>query len=524
MVAAKGVAEVVVREARRETDAHRLHAASFAAAGGRGYTRRVQGPWHVRLEEPSLRAALEPALDALAQGERPPGAVPVKRSRAREVLRLELPTGVTVYLKRDRVGGARLRRPAARREYANLLAVRRAGFAAVEPLALAERRGPRGRERWLVTRALADAEPLTRRLRGSDPSLAPKLLAEAAALARRLHDAGVWHRDLHPGNLLVRDDGLHLVDLQKLRTLPFPLPLRLRARDLAGLVGDGRPERRATPRAIAEAYCQAAPSGPDVDRLTRLLERAVARAERTRLRSRGRRCITRSTGFRCEWRGAERVFHRSDVPCQAALAAVEPGLDTPTRLAEFVGGPPPGPARDPFGRGQGAPEAAAPARAPALVLPFGRGLGLREPLWLAHPGLRAWRLAHALLLRGVDTPAPLALVETRRFGFVSRSWLLTRCVDDAPPLEVALAGAPERAQQAGRALARFHARGVEAAPLGLRFRLEAGGLVASHPQRARLHDVLVGARAERDLAAVAGPLGPGEREALLEAYRTASQR
>jgi hypothetical protein len=40
--------------------------------------------------------------------------------------------------------------------------------------------------------------------------------------------------------------------------------------------------------------------------------------------------------------------------------------------------------------------------------------------------MRAWRGAHALLLRDFDTPAPLALVEERPAGRVLRSWYLTR--------------------------------------------------------------------------------------------------
>jgi hypothetical protein len=504
--------------------------ASFAATGGRGYTHGVQGRWRIRLGEPSLAAALEPTLEVLARGERPPGAVPVKRTRAREVFRLELANGEAVYGKMDRIerdgfAGLRWRRPPARREYANLMALRTAGFPAVEPLALAECHGPRGRELWLFTRAVEGAHPLGKRLREGGTGIAAERLAEAAALARRLHEARFWHRDLHPGNLLVRDDGLHLVDLQKLRALPFPLPLRLRARDLVGLVGDGRPERRALPHEIADAYCGALPDGPDPKPFGVILDRAVARAERERLRSRGRRCVTPSTGFRCERRETERVYHRSDVPFQAALAAVaEAETSDDVRLDEFVGGPPAGAAPDPFGRGQGAPEEAAPARAPARMRRFGGGLGVRTPLRLAHPGLRAWRLAHALLLRGVDTPAPLALVEARRLGFVSHSWLLTRCVEDAPPLEVALAGAPDRAHRAGEALAGWHARGVEAAPLRLGYRVESGGLVASLPEQARLHDVLTGTRAAHDLAAVVDPLGPREREALVAGYREASER
>jgi Ser/Thr protein kinase RdoA (MazF antagonist) len=465
-----------------------------------------------------LAAALEVAFDAVAQGEIPPGGAPVKRSRAREVLYLELPTGEAVYLKRDRIAGSRWRRPGVEREHANLLGVRAAGFAAVEPLALAEHEGATGAGLWLVTRALRGALPLSERLREAEPSVAEALLREAASLARRLHDEGLWHRDLHPGNLLVRDDGLHLVDLQKLRKLPFSVPTALRVRDLVGLVSDGRPQRLPA-RIIAEAYANASPGGLDPDRLATRLAGAAARAVRSRLRSRGRRCVVASTGFRMERRGQTRVFRRSDVSLAAALeAAAQAGTAEALQLPEFIGGPEAGPAPDLFARGQGAAEAGAPAQAPAQVRRFGWGLGVRGPFGLAHPGMRAWRLAHALMLRGVETPAPLALVERRRLGFVSHSLLVTRCASEAPALPIVLAGEPERARAVGRELARWHARGVEVSPLGPRWRSEDGGLIASHPERARLHGALSEEMAERDLAAVSAPLGTPEAAALREGY------
>jgi hypothetical protein len=436
------------------------------------------------------------------------------------VLRIALPGGDAAYVKRDRAAHSVWRGPGAAREYANLLRLRAAGFAAVEPLALAERRAGGTDEALLVTRALPGAAPLADALRTAAPARARALLAEAAALARRLHEARLWHRDLHVRNLLLQGSALVLVDVQKLRALPFAPPLALRARDLVWLVSDGRLGDAAPARGIAEAYASARPGGPDPERFTRRLERAVARARRTRLRSRARRCVVASTGFRSERRGALNVLRRADVTASAALAAASGAGPSPeVRLAELVGGPPPGPAADPFGRGQGAPEPGAPARAPALARRFGRGLALREPLALAHPGMRAWRLAHALLLREVETPAPLALVETRRFGIVSHSVLLTRCADDALELAVALAGAPERARAAGAALARWHARGVEAAALGLRYATPTQRLIATRPEGARFHDPFARADAERDLAAIVVRLGPREREALLAGYR-----
>jgi hypothetical protein len=472
------------------------------------------GPWRVRLAEPALADALAPVLDALARGEAPDGAERVKKNRAREVFRVRL-AGGDAFVKWARRERPRWRRAAAAAEYANLARVRAAGIPAVEPLALAERGAGLRRETVLVTRAEPDAIALVEILPGASAPARRELLAEAAALARRLHESQLFHRDLHAGNLLRARGGLLLVDLQKLARLPFAPPAALRARDLVGLVNDGR---LGTTGEVATAYLAAAPGGPERERFVAALARASERAARVRLASRERRCVSPSTGFRIESRGRQRVFRRADVTTSAALEAARAA----GRFAAFHGGPPPGPAPELFGRGQGAAEADAPGDGPALARRFGRGLGLRA-LALAHPGLRAWRLAHALLLRGLDTPAPLALVETWRLGAVESSVLLTRCVDDAVELAKAVAGDTGAAHGLGAELARLHARGAELADADLRARGAGRTLVALAPEGARLHARLHADRAEHDLARIAAPLGAAEREALLAGYTEAAR-
>jgi hypothetical protein len=476
------------------------------------------GPWRVRLAQPALAEAVEPALASLARGEEPAGARLVKRSRARVVLRLSLADGSDAFVKWSRRERLRWQRSGAASEWRNLRRARTSGIPAVEPLALAERSAGLRREALLVTRAAPGARPVESALRDLDAPARQALLAQAAALARRLHEARLWHRDLHVGNLLRAGSELLLVDLQKLVALPFPLPDALRARDLVWLVSDGRLGTSASPREIATAYLAAAPGGPERERFVARLAHASVEAARARLVSRERRCIQASTGFRVESRGARRVFARADVTTSAALDAA---ARTGDRLPFFRGGPPPGPAPEPFERGQGAREPDAPADGPACLRRFGAGLGVRDPLALAHPGLRAWRLAHALLLRGLDTPAPLALVERWRFGAVARSVLITRCAEDAVELAKGLAGDAALTRALGAQLARLHAHGAELARAELRLR--AGALMALAPEGARVRRELSPARAERDLAGIARALAPAEREALLAGYREAAR-
>jgi hypothetical protein len=79
--------------------------------------------------------------------------------------------------------------------------------------------------------------------------------------------------------------------------------------------------------------------------------------------------------------------------------------------------------------------------------------------------MRAWRGAHALLLRGFDTPAPLALVEERRLGWVSRSFLVARWEDVRGLSELVASSLSPRARSGdvaalGRFLGLLHESGV----------------------------------------------------------------
>ena len=65
-----------------------------------------------------------------------------------------------------------------------------------------------------------DADNLTETLKNADPSAQELLVLELFDLLGRLHAAGLRHADLHTSNVLVQTDGLRLLDLGAVRTLP----------------------------------------------------------------------------------------------------------------------------------------------------------------------------------------------------------------------------------------------------------------------------------------------------------------
>jgi hypothetical protein len=103
--------------------------------------------------------------------------------------------------------------------------------ATAAPVALLLREGPTGLfEAWLATEEIEGARDLLTRL-AAMPTPARESLLNAMAEVRRAHEAGLDHRDLNLGNVLVRglDDGeAFLVDLDRARLRSRPLPFRAR--------------------------------------------------------------------------------------------------------------------------------------------------------------------------------------------------------------------------------------------------------------------------------------------------------
>ncbi|MGE3808810.1 MAG: lipopolysaccharide kinase InaA family protein, partial [Gemmataceae bacterium] len=142
------------------------------------------------------------------------------------------------YVKRNRVHDTRaylrqLDRPAkARIEFDHALLIAGRGIDTITPLAVGEARSANG-DSFLVTRGLRDTTPLGDFLEQQLPALGAerqprirqRLTHELARLLARMHEAGIRHDDLHPGNFLVRlddndDPSLFLIDLHAVKLGP----------------------------------------------------------------------------------------------------------------------------------------------------------------------------------------------------------------------------------------------------------------------------------------------------------------
>jgi tRNA A-37 threonylcarbamoyl transferase component Bud32 len=367
----------------------------------------------------------------------------VKQAAHRTILQVKLPEE-PIYIKHYPVHSLRavvrqrLRPAKARTEFELALALARRAVPTIQPVAIAETSGG---ESYFVTRALQDTQRLDvflDRLIALPPyshlrELRWKLAEGLACFFALLHDAGVEHRDLHAGNILIHPESLqlYLIDLHAVRLRP-PLDWPT-ARDNITQLSSwflGRSTRSDRLRfwqhyskSRRDRVLSAATHRKRALELEHATKETCARIWHTRLD----RCLTRSRHFYHVKQADRDAWAVTDVP----RALLESLLADPDR---------------PF---------ACPA---AHVLKQGRSSsvagfsvlidgGVRQVIWKRFnvtgpldplinclrrtPALRSWVNGHALLDRGLPTPRPLVLVQRRRHGLKRECYLMTEKFGDA---------------------------------------------------------------------------------------------
>lgn len=281
-------------------------------------------------------------------------------------------------------------------------------------------------------RSVAPDAPLARETpkdRGTpEPEEAPgrDLLERAGRLVRALHDHGVWHRDLHAGNILVRraDEALFLIDLH---TCVFQRRLWQwqRRGGLAKLLHSLRSGLApAALRSLVAAYgADALGDGADEASVFKRLLEGVERVQARRVRSRTRRCFLPSSRFGLVRGRGWRLHHLRTW--------------SPARLETLWRSEPPLGAWKVSPRGWVAPVQSAGVKVCVKHRRLSFLEGLRS-LLEGHRLRRAYAGGHALWVRGIATPQVIAFLERRAFGLVREAFLATELAADAISLPALL--------------------------------------------------------------------------------------
>jgi hypothetical protein len=364
----------------------------------------------------------------------------VKQGPHRAVYRICLP-GLTCYLKHNRLWNLRawlrqLFRPAKSRiEYDKARAIARRGVATIEPLAVGER--PLPGESYLVTRSLDDAPPLDRFLEQPlSPTLRQQLARDLGAFVADMHEAGVCHDDLHPGNLLVRchDDcpEFFLIDLHAVRlgrTLTWPA-----AR--ANLVLLNRwfqlRAHRSDRLRFWYAYIRRRPTLACLNHAegVRDLENHTWASNIAFWRQRDARCLGSNKYFR-RLRTARVSGHAIRDIDDKALATLLADPDVPFHR--------PGVRLLKDSRSSTVAELTIPheGRMRQVIYKRFRVTSWSDPLvsvFRRTAALRSWIFGHGLRERMLPTARPLAVFHRRRLGLIRESYLLTEKVPEAVDL------------------------------------------------------------------------------------------
>ncbi|MBN2490965.1 MAG: hypothetical protein JXQ29_08955 [Planctomycetes bacterium] len=379
---------------------------------------RVEAGGFVWRVNRALRGDLAAWMDDPAGGLEAAAPRVIKRNSVRTVYFLRM--GARDYYVKRYAGGGFLERLKARwgetkaaREWRVMRAGCEAGLPVPVPGATGERwEGGRLVASYLATVAIADARDLVPHLEAylrADRPARHAFLRRLGAAVRRLHEAGLFHRDLHSGNVLVQRgaDGapvLHFIDLHR-GSVRRRLGRRARRWNLAFLLhstsGVTDPDDRLE---VLRGYAAAGGDGGglgEVDAVARWVERRILRFERRRLRSRTRRCLVDSSQFK-RLREPAGLLHvdRSfgAEAARAVLAAYREGAG----VAEL--------------------KRTRRTRVAALDDPGGRPVVVKE--YFARRldragggrGRAAWRAAHGLGVRGFPAARPLACFTPRRGG------------------------------------------------------------------------------------------------------------
>jgi tRNA A-37 threonylcarbamoyl transferase component Bud32 len=411
----------------------------------------------------------------------------VKSGPHRTVYRVQLPER-TIYVKHYRVADLRAtlsqwaQGSKARREWQQIRKAAAFRVPTPEVLAVGEvRRAGFVFGNFLITEGIDSVEPLDRFLdaqlrtlpRPEQSRVRRQLAVRLAELVAHAHQAGLLHEDLHAGNVLVRlrDDGAvetFLIDLHAARMVRRLSWRQARANLLQFGIYFLDAATRTERWRFLRRYLELRPElGRDVrTEAARLCDELWCTALHF-WRRRDARCMTNN-----------RRFYFRDIATAHGHSVSE--LSEATFLALL---------RDPdaaFQRNATLIKSSGSSTVARITLDVDgrpteviykrfrccKWLDPLRALFGRSPALRAWQAGHALLLRGIATPRPLAVMERTPRALVRDSYLITEAVPRAHTLHEyleQLGQRPPREQRAtrrsladrlGRLLRRLHERRI----------------------------------------------------------------
>lgn len=327
----------------------------------------------------------------------------------------------------------------ANREWKTIQLFRRYHLPTVTPIAKGEKRQRYLlKDSLLITQNIPDCHTLkefslTIRRQSLRETLKKKceIINAVAQQIRMTHEKGFFYRDLHAGNILIKDEpgdrfSLFFVDLHKVWHLKR-LPLFMRIRDLAQLQNSLYSTWSDRMRFL-KAYLQ--DGDPPLMTMAMWIKRYAERLKCSHLKSRTKRCLTTSSEFIAQ-RGFKRSFYFKRKYGEDFYHAINKEYQEAKEK----------------GRIQFLKEHHK-SSVSLLTVPWKGGhlkvclkefkyptffYALRHSLTKSR-ALKSWIGAHGLRVRGFLTPEPLALFQERRGGILYSSLFVFEYLDEVSEL------------------------------------------------------------------------------------------
>ena len=238
-----------------------------------------------------------------------------------------------------------------------------------------------------------------------------------AKTVRAFHDAGLFHRDLHAGNLLWNGETFFLTDLHRAKLLKS-LSLEQRLQNLSHLFHSLRShwEEDDFLRFMTNYFGEESLDPGEIEKRFQKVLSSMEGLQRRWRKSRTKRCLKESTDFSLGKEGGTTIYHRRDFPSDLINEAIRTHCaileENPTRLLKQ-----------------------APGSAVSLVEAGESKICVKEfryPHWFdrfkenfrTSKGLRAWIAGNGLKVRGVPCLRVLAYVEKKSGHGAKESFLL----------------------------------------------------------------------------------------------------
>ncbi len=251
---------------------------------------------------------------------------------------------------------------------------------------------------------------------------------ELAKAVRKIHDAGLFHKDLHTGNLMWSNQLFFLTDLHRANIIR-KLSLKQRLWNLAQLFHSLRAIWEENDRfRFIESYFEGSPF--DLQKRGEFVQRVHAfmdAFQKRQWRSRTKRCLEESTDFSVKKEGRTVIYHRRDFSTERLKKSVEEHLSilqkSPTLQVKNSPKVNVSLLKDEEGR----------VCVKQFLYP--RFLDRFKDHFRRSKGMRAWIAGNGLKARGVPALNPLGLAERRDWSGLKESFFLMEVLEGAQELD-----------------------------------------------------------------------------------------